>query len=1145
MAPIITEIQLERYDVIGRQVFFDASGARTRWANRVFGLGYLILFLMGCVFAATIYYLPRPDPVKFWTDKTRLRAPQKPLVGSRASFTGGAPFSASWPMIAGNATRTIRPIMVGFYTPWDDNSPASLRKHIGQLDWLIASIVSVSGPDHAVEVTPDERLDAALAQAKARIAVFPMIQNGIEEDWDGEGAAKLLADPAARAVLLDRIERIVAMRAAPGMAFDFEDLPASARVDYLRLITEAHARFAARRWQVIVTLPADSSDWQIAAFAAAADKVVFKAFGEHGPAGGAANGAESGAGPIAGQRWFADRLARVTAVMGSEKLIVAIGNFAYDWPANGEALPISVEEAWLTARESGAPIRFDQASGNPTFDYEDGTEVHKVWLLDAATGWNQLRMAYASGAAGLAIWRLGTEDSSLWAALKGVESATPPNIALLQSNSNVDVEGSGEILRISAVPTDGRRRIVTNDQGMITGEEFIRLPTPFVVSRTGYRPKTVALTFDDGPDPDWTPQILAILRQKRVPATFFIIGRNAIANRSLLNQIIDQGHELGNHTFTHPNLAIVPDQQAMLELNASQRLVQAYTGRSMRLFRAPYFADAEASTADELRAALLAQENGYINVGLHVDPQDWDGKDAPAIVQSVLAQVAGESSDETRQIVLLHDGGGNRSQTVAALPLIIDELRARGYQLTSISALTGLNRAVTMPVVAGTELFATGADLGLFLLLDAAGQVLKILFYIAILAGLIRAVLMTGIALFSNAMNGRREKPAINPDLLVSVLIPAYNEERVIESTIRQVLASRNAQIEIIVIDDGSRDATAAVVTAAFGDHPAVRLVTVPNGGKAKALNLAVELARGDVLIALDADTMFGLDTIARLQRWFADPRIGAVAGNVQVGNRINLVTRWQSIEYITSQNLERRALAALNAVMVVPGAVGAFRRAALAQSGGYPEETLAEDQDLTIQIQRDGWRVIYDPAALAWTEAPETFLLLARQRFRWSFGTLQCLWKHRSILWTGRPWALAYIGIPQSLLFQIGFSLIAPVIDLLLVLNIALALTNGWQHGAGEIHGDGLTMLLFWFGFTTIDALCGYAAYKMEPRRLRFPFLLLIAQRFIYRQLMYWVVIRAVVTALRGPSVRWGKPKRSGQLGKPRRRWFPLFARG
>ena len=992
MAPIITEIQLERYDVIGRQVFFDASGARTRWTTRVFLLSYLTVFLMGCVFAATIYYLPRPDPVKFWTDKSRLRPPQKPVAVRPAPFGARAPFSIPSPLIPGNAARTIRPIKVGFYAPWDDNSPASLRKHIRQLDWVIASLVSVSGPDHFVQVTPDERLDAALAQSKTPIALFPMIQNGIEEDWDGEGAAKLLADPAARGVLLDRIERIVAMRAAPGMAFDFEDLPASARVDYLRLITEAHARFAARRWQIIVTLPADSSDWQIAAFAAAADKVVFKAFGEHAPESG------NGPGPIAGQGWFAERLAHVTAVMGSEKLIVAIGNFAYDWPAKGDAQLMSVEEAWLTAHESGAPIRFDQASGNPTFDYEDDIQLHRIWLLDAATAWNQLRMAYGSGAAGLAIWRLGTEDSSLWAALNGVESATPPNIARLQSNSNVDVEGSGEILRISAVPTDGRRIITANDQGMITGEEFVRLPTPFVVSRTGYRPKSVALTFDDGPDRNWTPKILEILRQKRAPAAFFIIGMNAVANRSLLNQIVDQGHELGNHTFTHPNLAIVPDQQALLELNANQRLVQAYTGRSMRLFRAPYFADAEASTADELRAALIAQENGYINVGLHVDPQDWDGKDASTIAQSVLAQVEGASSDETRQIVLLHDGGGNRSQTVAALPLIIDELRARGYQIVSISALTGLNRAVTMPMVPDTELLATGADLGLFLLLDAAGQVLKMLFYAAILAGLIRAVLMTAVALFSNAMNGRRVKPAINPDLLVSVLIPAYNEERVIESTIRQVLASRNALIEIIVIDDGSHDATAAVVTAAFGDHPAVRLITVPNGGKAKALNLAVELARGEVLIALDADTMFGLDTIARLARWFADPRIGAVAGNVQVGNRINLVTRWQSIEYITAQNLERRALAALNAVMVVPGAVGAFRRAAITQTGGYPEQTLAEDQDLTIQIQRDGWRVIYDPAALAWTEAPETFLLLARQRFRWAFGTLQCLWKHRSI---------------------------------------------------------------------------------------------------------------------------------------------------
>lgn len=250
---------------------------------------------------------------------------------------------------------------------------------------------------------------------------------------------------------------------------------------------------------------------------------------------------------------------------------------------------------------------------------------------------------------------------------------------------------------------------------------------------------------------------------------------------------------------------------------------------------------------------------------------------------------------------------------------------------------------------------------------------------------------------------------------LVSVIIPAFNEERVIEASVRRILESDYPALEVIVADDGSKDRTSAIVASAFGQDPRVQLLTLTNGGKASALNRALLVARGDYIVALDADTQFERACIGLLVRWFADKRIGAVAGNAKVGNRVNLVTRWQAVEYVTAQNIERRALTRFDAIMVVPGAVGAWRRAALDEVGGYPEDTLAEDQDLTIAIQRKGWKVAYDEDAIAWTEAPESFASLARQRFRWSFGTLQCLWKHRGALIEGRPAGLAFIGIPQA----------------------------------------------------------------------------------------------------------------------------------
>jgi cellulose synthase/poly-beta-1,6-N-acetylglucosamine synthase-like glycosyltransferase len=285
------------------------------------------------------------------------------------------------------------------------------------------------------------------------------------------------------------------------------------------------------------------------------------------------------------------------------------------------------------------------------------------------------------------------------------------------------------------------------------------------------------------------------------------------------------------------------------------------------------------------------------------------------------------------------------------------------------------------------------------------------------------------------------------------------------------------------------------------------------------------------VVVALDADTHFEPDTIARLARWFGDKSIGAVAGNAKVGNRINLITRWQALEYITAQNLERRALAALDTITVVPGAVGAWRRSALVELGGFPTDTLAEDQDLTIALQKAGHRAIFDADAVAWTEAPDTVAGLAKQRFRWSFGTLQCLWKHADATLRPRYGALGLVALPQAWLFQILLGLISPFVDLLLIAQVLAVGSDILQHGA-QFDATHLKVTLFYYAvFIAVDYMTAAVAFMFEKREDRRLLWWLALQRFGYRQLLYYVLAKSVANAAKGHLVGWGKLDRKATV--------------
>ena len=1019
-----------------------------------------------------------------------------------------------------------RPLAIGFYVNWGEEGDASfdsLKRALVHLDWVIPSWLTLGGSDFSLKPSLDRRSLNYMRANKPGVAILPMIQNAADQQFNGAALAKLLADPRRTENLADQIVNFVAANKLQGVTIDFEDVPKDAHKNLENFLARLSQLFAPHNWIIVQAAPFDDDAWPYKAYSQIVDYTLLMAYDEADDSGPP--------GAIAGQGWYEKTLDRRMRELPADSTIVAIGAYGYDWIDGGKANTLGFADGMVAARDSGAKIGFD-ATNNPHFSYEeaDGTK-HDIWFLDGVTAFNQIHAADPYQPAGYALWHLGAEDPSVLPLLGRPYNAPAPNsLHAIPTTDDVDFDGDGELLRVEANPTQGLRSLeIEKGTGDIVDEAYLDLPTNYVIRRVGLVPKKIALTFDDGPDPEWTPQILDILKAKQVRATFFVIGSNMEAHPGLVQRILAEGHDVGNHTYTHPNLADTPLAAVRLELNATQRLFEALTGRSMRLLRPPYLGDAEPSDADEIVPIVEAQKLGYITVGTHVDTLDWQMLPVDQMMKLVEESINNPNPQLRGDVVLLHDSGGDRSQTVKLLPVLIDRLRAEGYGFVPVSELGGFTRDQVMPKLPWTVMLY--ADRVVFLTLSFIGQFLYYCFIAAIILGVARLLVLGGLAI-QNRLQGRGREPSIvRSGETVSVLIPAYNEEKVIAATVERILASDYHNLEILVIDDGSLDRTAEVIRQRFAGETRVNLISIANGGKAHALNTGLHQASGAVVVALDADTQFNTDTISRLVRWFADPEVGAVAGNAKVGNRINMITRWQALEYIVAQNLERRALSALDTITVVPGAVGAWRRETLVKLGGFPADTLAEDQDLTIAIQTQGYRALFDTSAIAWTEAPATFRGLGRQRFRWSFGTLQCLWKYRRITFNPRFGELGLVALPQVWLFQIILTTLAPVADLLLVWQLIGQGIAYRQHGAEFTDTDLKLIGIYYLIFIAVDLLAALVGFLMERREDWRLLLWLPLQRFGYRQLMYYVVLRSIATALRGPFVGWGKLERHGTV--------------
>ncbi|MEU1262571.1 polysaccharide deacetylase family protein [Streptomyces cellulosae] len=620
----------------------------------------------------------------------------------------------------------------------------------------------------------------------------------------------------------------------------------------------------------------------------------------------------------------------------------------------------------------------------------------------------------------------------------------------------------------------------------------------------------LVLTFDDGPDPTWTPKVLDVLKKHDAHAVFFVTGTMASRYPDLVKRMVDEGHEVGLHTFNHPDLSLQSKKRIDWELSQNQLAITGAAGIRTSLFRPPYSSFSDAMDNESWPVTQYIGSRGYLTVVNNTDSEDWKRPGVHEIIRRATPK------DGKGAIVLMHDSGGDRSQTLAALDRFLPDLKAKGYTFANLTE--ALDAPSAHSPVTGPELWKGKAWI---FLVQASEKITDVLVVgLAVIGTLVIArfvlmLLLSGAHARRVRRKGFRWGPPVTQP--VTVLVPAYNEAKCIENTVNSLMASDHP-IEVLVIDDGSTDGTARIVEAM--GLPNVRVIRQLNAGKPAALNRGLANARYDIVVMMDGDTVFEPSTVRELVQPFADPRVGAVAGNAKVGNKDSLIGAWQHIEYVMGFNLDRRMYDILRCMPTIPGAVGAFRKSALEPIGGMSDDTLAEDTDVTMALHRAGWRVVYAENARAWTEAPETVQQLWSQRYRWSYGTMQAIWKHRrALVDKGPSGRFGRVGLPFVSLFMIVAPLLAPLIDVFLLY--------------GLVFGPTQQTILAWLGVLAIQAVCAAYAFRLDKERMTH-LISLPLQQILYRQLMYVVLLQSWITALTGGRLRWQKLRRTGVVGAP-----------
>ncbi|HZR79406.1 MAG TPA: polysaccharide deacetylase family protein [Chthoniobacterales bacterium] len=1106
-------------------VFSDPGGKRWPRLRLILLISGVVAFLATVVFVQTLFVAPKMRlPFSLRQLKGQLKALQKenpagPIPPSSLLWQKfGEAKQAAKKLAGANPTPSPTPpakprkkappneVRLAFYTNGDPYSYSSLEEHASLITHLCPEWITVVNGLGEVQIDPDPRLPKFCASKG--IKLMPLLTNLVGDTWQPEAIENLAHGPADRQErFFAKVVNVLREAKAAGVVIDWEQLDPAYKKDLTAFIDKFCDALHNDDKELWLTVePGQELDYiDFEELSDNVDRFVASLFDETSDI--------DPPGPLGSRSWFEGWLRVLLEGTDTKQWIITVGSYGYDWTIGGKkaeliSFPEAMSRAYnaeVTSAEVGAP------SYNPYFYFQEEDKEHAVWFLDVATFLNQVREVRREKAGGFGLYRLGTEDPAIWDALAvppdfKIDNQTREALEVLKGTDTITDVGEGEIVSVDENRADGRRKVTLDGAGYLTAQytKFPEFPTLYHQGAGGEH--QVALTFDDGPDPQWTPQILDILKKANAKAAFFLVGVNAEKYPALVRRIVDEGHEIGNHTYYHPNLALTWPEHVRLELNATQLLIEAITGRATTLFRPPYAADTQPSQMSELMPLQIAQELSYLVVLENIDPQDWAKPGADIILQRVKQQRRDGS------IILLHDAGGDRSQTVAALPKILDWLHARGDTIVSVSTLLGTSRdAVMPPLQPANRSFPQMVSSAGFRVYHALEEFLWAFMIVATALVVMRTLIVIWLAYRFRRLPGAEfTEPA-------SIVMAAYNEGKVIAATLNSLLATDyQGELEVIVVDDGSSDGTAAEVERIAAGDGRIRLLRQQNRGKARALQRALSEARYGLVVFLDADTHFQRDTLRLLLEPFADDTIGAVSGHAKVGNLRTFIARCQSLEYTCGFNLDRRAYTRWNCITVVPGAISAIRKAAIVHAGGLSLQTLAEDTDLTLALHKDRQRIVYVPQAIAWTEAPESVRTLARQRFRWAYGTLQCLWKHRDMVFNWNYRALGWFSLPSVWFFQIVVVAVTPAVDLFLLASLPF---GAWR-----------AVLPFVITFLSMDVILATLACILEKDPIRHAWRIL-PMRLIYRPMLSYCIWKAILRAIKGAWVSWGKLERTASV--------------
>ena len=1039
-------------------------------------------------------------------------------------------------------------IRAAFYTPWNKNaSLPDLEEYGDKLNTIFPEWFFIDTITYKLETRIDS---AGLAlMKKKQLQIMPIFNNFYTgKDFDGKLLHVILNDSVKRKFIIKQLVDTLSFYKLQGINIDFEELTEKTNEPLTQFQKELYNTLHPLGMTVTMDVAVKNDDYDYEKLSAYNDYIILMAYDQYSNS--------TMPGPLSAQKWIEEALDWTAAKIESDKIILGIAGYGYDWKLNEEGKVEEVNDityttAINTAKNANAIVDYDNDSYNLHYSYteeeksKDGSIEkfrHEVWFTDAATTFNILRFSDEYATAGTTLWRMGSEDTRMWQyynkdlsndalAKKSFDFNLLATVGYNDNGKPTAINNSGgELLDFLYSPQEGKidLQIDTAEQ-LISEQDYIQLPSGYVYKKFAEDTTPIGpghkliLTFDDGPDPTWTPQILDILENRKIPATFFIVGLQGEKNIPLLQRINKDDFEIGNHTFTHGNIAKMSPERAEVELRLTRLLIETITGRSTILFRAPYNADSEPQTYEEIEPLARSKKDNYITVGESIDPNDWE---VGVKADSIVARTIRQAEERNANIILLHDAGGEtRKATVEALPKIIDYFQKKGCKFTTVADLMGKTKDDVMPKVPSSFI----NKLNFFIVEGSywGSNILFVLFITGIFLSVGRMVLMAVLA--SIQMKKEKNKstvplPAVQTYFpKVSIIVPAYNEEVNAVRTVNNLLQQNYPGLQIIFVDDGSKDNTFKIVNEAFLNTPNVQVHTKANGGKASALNYGINLADTAYVVCIDADTQLKFDAVWQLMKKFDNEKVGAVAGNVKVGNEINMITKWQSIEYITSQNFDRRAFDLLNCITVVPGAIGAFKKEAINKAGGFTTDTLAEDCDLTMRLHRNNYLVRNCNEAISYTEAPETMRQFMRQRFRWSFGVIQCFWKHRDAVFNPKYKNFGMVALPNILVFQMILPFLAPLADLILLLSLIAA-------GFGIIPASLNHIIFYYLIFSLVDIAGAALAFAFEKESYK-KLLWMIPQRLVYRQLMYYILIKSFNKAIKGELQGWGVLKRTGNV--------------